>query len=118
MPSAAFSPFTTQASTSSSERRPARRSWSALRPGAPTTSAMKRMRTAAELSALRDSEARGRIDLERDVVATVRPVAGERLLLVAADVRDRAELGRSGGDVRSDGERRVGSHVLDRHDEG
>ena len=50
MPSAAFSPFTTQASTSSSDRIVCRRSSSARLPGAPTTSAMKRMRKVRELS--------------------------------------------------------------------
>jgi len=45
-PSATFSPFTTQASMPSSSRRPESRSSRACRPGAPTTSAMKRMRRA------------------------------------------------------------------------
>ena len=48
-PSAAFSPFTTQTSISSSSRSAGRRASSASRPGAPTTSAMKRMRRAGTL---------------------------------------------------------------------
>ena len=44
-PFAAFSPFTTHASMPSSARRPGRRSSSAVRPGVPTTSATKRIRT-------------------------------------------------------------------------
>ena len=61
---------------------------------------MNRMRK--RRGALRNAERGGGEDLDRDVVPAVRRIPLERLLLEAADVRDRPELRRARGDVRPD----------------
>src|SRR5712691_10711718 len=93
-PSARFSPLTTQASTPSSARRAGRRASSAFRPGAPTTSATKRIFNAR--GSLQDAEGGRGVDLDRDVVPAVARVTRERLALDRADVDHRAQLGRAG----------------------
>ena len=116
-PSAAFSPLTTQTSTSSSDaqrRRGAPRAPAC--PGAPDDVGDEEDAQSAR-GALRDAERRRREDLDRDVVAAVGRVSLERLPLDRGDVDDGAELRRAGGDVRADGQRRIGPHVLDRDDE-
>ena len=66
---------------------------------------------------LRDGEGGRGKDQDRDVVPAIGCVVGESLLLEAADVVHRSELGRAFGDVRADRERRVATDVLDGDDE-
>src|SRR5262249_37295667 len=96
-PSAAFSPLTTQKSIPCSARRAGSSRATASRPGRPTTSPTKRMRTRGVRLGDRGGS---RMDLDGDVVAVVVRVLRERLALDDGDVRDRAELRAARVDAR------------------
>ncbi len=93
-----------QKSTSSSSRRPRSRSSTARRPGAPNTSATKRIFSGPT------SVAAG-LDLDRHVVARVLGVAGERLALERGQVEDGADLRARRSRRGADRERRVRAQV-------
>ena len=76
----------------------------ARRPGAPKTSATKRMRKARLPSR---GQRRRRVHLDDDVVPGVVRVVRERLALGVREVDDRAELRAAGGQRRADDEGRV-----------
>ena len=104
-----FSPLTMQRSAPSSSRRPGSRSSTARRPASPKTSARKR-------SLSSDQRRRGP-ELDRDVVAGVVRVPGERLLLDAREVDDAAEPRRSADHGLADGQRRIRVQLCQRDDE-
>src|SRR5919109_107533 len=111
-PSAAFSPLTMEKSTPSSSRRAGSRRSTARRPGAPFTSATKRI-----LMALRDGERGGGVHFERDVVPRVLRVARERLALDAREVEHGADLRAGRRDRRADRQGGLRAQMSERDDE-
>ena len=89
-PSAAFSPLTTQKSTSSSSFRPGSRSSSARRPGGPKTSATTGFSG--------DRQRRCGIHGDRHAVPDICREARERLLFEFGQVGDCSDPGRRGGE--------------------